>query len=210
MKQKYSYLIGIDEAGRGPLAGPLVVAGVAVSAEFDGRVLNGIKDSKKLSEKQRERWFKVLTRHPEIQYAIARVSPKVIDRINILQAAYRGAQSVYEKLRTSILQCIKVDGNCSSSNTFLCHALLDGSLKINPPASYEVIIKGDEKVPIISAASIIAKVTRDRIMRNLHKKYPNYGLDAHKGYGTEKHVRAIKKYGYSKIHRTSFKLKKTA
>jgi ribonuclease HII len=209
MKQKYSYLIGIDEAGRGPLAGPLVVAGVRVAAGFDGRMLWGIKDSKKLTEKQRERWFEILVRHPEIQYAVVKISPAVIDKINILNAAHKGAQSVYEKLCTSIRRRIEVQRSMMKNTSLVCHALLDGSLKLQPPASYEVIIKGDEKIPLISAASIIAKVTRDRLMRDLHKKYPHYGFDVHKGYGTKKHARAIKKYGLSSIHRKSFRLKNT-
>lgn len=253
MSQKsYRYLIGIDEAGRGPLAGPLVVAGIAVATPFDRsashgadmrpcttarwrrggqamRLLRGIKDSKRLTEKQRERWFLFLTGHPDIFFATAIISPAVIDRINIVQAAHCGAQKVYDKLSTSIHRCIEVPGSADQnmneaqsgkqsytsihqrigvkrrggSGTY-CHALLDGSLKLKKSISHQVIIKGDEKIPLISAASVIAKVTRDRLMKKLHMKYPQYGFDEHKGYGTQKHIAAIEKHGYSDIHRKSF------
>lgn len=183
------YLIGIDEAGRGPLAGPVVVAGVLMSRQLAGRVLVGIKDSKQLSAKQREKWFYFLISHSRIQWAVARVSPAVIDRINIYQAAQLGACRVYLKL----------------SPQKDCHALLDGSLHLPPPISHETIIKGDELIPTISAASIIAKVTRDRIMLRLHKKYPHYRFDLHKGYSTKLHREMIKRFGRCEVHRKSFR-----
>lgn len=217
VKKRYRYIIGVDEAGRGPLAGPLVVAGVLASARFDARILRGIKDSKQLTEKQRERWYAFLTTHPDLRFATAIISPGVIDTINILKAAHKGARRVYRALLTSMPQRIKAESRDSkkqkSSKINLakatpvfaeCHALLDGSLKLPHGVSYEVIIRGDEKIPIISAASVIAKVTRDRIMRTLHKKYPEYGFDEHKGYGTKKHMRAIRKFGPIGIHRKSF------
>lgn len=196
--RSHKYIIGIDEAGRGPLAGPVVVAGIKINQKFypeQGRrtkFWKGIKDSKKLTPKQREEWFRVLTNHAEIEWAVARVWPKVIDRINITQASNLGARRVCAKL--------SFDGG----NLSLAHVLLDGSLHLPPDISHEIIIKGDEKVPVISAASIIAKVTRDRLMRRLHKKYPQYGFDVHKGYGTKLHRRLLRTNGLSVMHRKSF------
>ena len=183
------FIIGIDEAGRGPLAGPVVVAGVCMSPRLAGRMLAGIKDSKQLSAKQRERWFTLLTAHPKIEWSVARITPAIIDRINIYQAAQLGARRVYEKLAP--------DKNC--------HALLDGSLHLPPHISHETIIKGDELIPLIAAASIIAKVTRDRMMIRAHKKYPQYRFDLHKGYGTKLHRDTIREFGQCAIHRKSFR-----
>ncbi|KKU51296.1 MAG: ribonuclease HII [Parcubacteria group bacterium GW2011_GWA2_47_10] len=202
-KSRQWYVIGIDEAGRGPLAGPVVVAGIcvqnaggAVSAhrafsalEFDS-FFNGIRDSKKISEKKREEWYRKITKNPAIQWAVAVVDHDVIDRINILQATNRGVHDVYKKLSFSAS----------------VPALLDGGLSLPKPAPFQAIIKGDEKIPLISAASIIAKVTRDRIMRKLHKKYPRYRFDLHKGYGTKLHRKLIKRFGRSQVHRRSFQI----
>ena len=182
-------MIGIDEAGRGPLAGPLVVGGVRMSEKYAQKVLCGIKDSKKLSARQREEWFRIITSDPRIRWAVARISPAVIDRINIYQAAQLGAWRVYKKLTRS------TSGEM---------ALLDGSLHLPAHIPHETIIKGDELVPIISAASVIAKVTRDRIMLRLHKKYPQYHFDLHKGYGTKLHREMIQEFGRCEIHRRSF------
>lgn len=187
----FSYIVGIDEAGRGPLAGPLVVGGIRINLKFKiqtKKLLNGIKDSKKLSVKKREEWFKILTGDPRVKWAVAKISPGVIDKINIARAANLGAKLVFKKL----------------SHGKNCHALLDGSLYLPKAIAQKTIIKGDEKIPIISAASIIAKVTRDRIMARLHKKYPQYGFETHKGYGTKSHYEKIKKFGSSSIHRRSF------
>jgi len=186
---RMNYLIGIDEAGRGPLAGPVVVAGVLMSPRLAGRVLAGIKDSKQLSAKQREEWFDFLTSHSGIQWAVSRISPAVIDRINIYQASHVGARRVYSRL------------SLESGRTY---ALLDGSLHLPPGISHETIIRGDELIPIISAASIIAKVTRDRIMIRLHKKYPAYHFDLHKGYSTKLHREMIRELGQCEVHRKSF------
>lgn len=181
-------IIGIDEAGRGPLAGPVVVAGVLMSPRLAARGLVGIKDSKQLSAKQREEWFDFLTRHPQIEWAVSRISPAVIDRVNIYQAAQKGVLRVYYKLAP------EKD----------CYALLDGSLHLPRQISHETIIKGDELIPIISAASVIAKVTRDRIMLRIHKKHPQYRFDLHKGYSTALHREMIAKFGRCEIHRESF------
>ena len=188
------YIIGIDEAGRGPLAGPLVVAGVKINLKFrteSQKLFNGIKDSKKLSEKKREEWFQIIANNPRIEWAVAKISPKVIDKINIARAANLGAMMVFNRL----------------SGGKNCYALLDGSLYLPKNIPQKTIIKGDEKIPAISAASVIAKVSRDRIMRRLHKKYPKYRFDLHKGYGTKMHYKAIKRFGLMDIHRMSFKIR---
>ncbi len=180
------YIIGIDEAGRGPLAGPVVVAGIRIRRITDRELrANKIKDSKKLTARQREEWFKVLTNHPKIEWAAVKVWPKTIDRINISRSANLGAYRVYRRLLAGT-------------------ALLDGGLKLPSYIPHEVIIKGDERIPVIAAASIIAKVIRDRTMLRLHKKYPQYGLDKHKGYATGIHRAAVKKFGPSDVHRKSF------
>ncbi len=190
MTYKPKFLIGIDEVGRGPLAGPVVVAGVKLKVKNEKlKIFFGIKDSKKLSVKQRRGWFVKITSHPKIDWAVARVWPKTIDRINIARAANLGARRVYAKL----------------AGDKLPFALLDGSLHLSRVTPHKTIIKGDEKVPAISAASIIAKVKRDRIMLRLHKKYPQYGFNVHKGYGTMFHRKMIKKFGRSAIHRNSFR-----
>lgn len=206
VKRSVFHLIGIDEAGRGPLAGPVVVAGVKIESRIKNHELWGrkffdnIKDSKKLTAKQREEWFDKITNYPKIAWAVARIWPKVIDRINISQAANLGALRVYKKLsKATSRQARKIFFEPSRE-----HALLDGGLKLSPHVSYESIIKGDEKIPVISAASIIAKVTRDRIMFRLHKKYPKYHFDVHKGYPTKLHISLIKKFGLCQVHRRSF------
>ena len=191
----YKAIIGIDEAGRGPLAGPLVVAGVKIATSDKRqatRIFSNIKDSKKLTAKQREGWFGILTAYPQIEWAAAKIYPKTIDRINIARAANLGARRVCAKL--SFLP----------PKLSLAHVVLDGGLRLPAHIPHETIIRGDEKIPVISAASIIAKVTRDRIMFRLHKKYPQYGFDAHKGYGTKMHRKMIKKLGRSQVHRRSF------
>ncbi len=184
-----THIIGIDEAGRGPLAGPIVVAGIKMTPQLAGSVLHGIKDSKKLSPKKREQWFLRLTSHPKIEWAVARVPHTVIDRINITQAGLRGVRLVYRRLSP--------DGSV--------RARLDGGLFLPTGVPQETIIRGDERVPVIAAASIIAKVTRDRHMARLHKKYPQYRFDSHKGYGTKFHREMIRQFGQCEIHRRSFR-----
>lgn len=207
--KKSLYLIGIDEAGRGSLAGPVVVAGIGISIEYKVpgakrrreahkmelilkalrlKLFKNIKDSKKLTPAQREEWYKFITSHPRIKWTIAKTGPKVIDRINVAEAANLAAARVYRKL----------------AGASLCPALLDGGLYLAKKIPSVTIIKGDETVPIISAASIIAKVARDRFMLRLHKRYPNYRFDLHKGYGTGAHREAIKKFGISAAHRRTF------
>jgi ribonuclease HII len=226
--QKLRYIIGIDEAGRGPLAGPVVVGGVRLNLKNKiSKLLSGIKDSKKLSAKQREVWFAKLTAHHEITWAVARVYPKTIDRINISRATNLGAWRVYRALSANNESGANKRMERSSANNefetnkraekkcirkFVKNSLfvdgevlLDGGLYLPKHIPQKTIIKGDEKIPVISAASIIAKVTRDRLMSRLHKKYPQYRFDIHKGYGTKLHRAMLKKYGRSEAHRKSFR-----
>lgn len=229
MKKRTYTIIGIDEAGRGPLAGPVVVGGVKIrmpNAKL--KMLNfcraknnsvfsiyhsafrGIRDSKKLSAKQREAWFSKLTKHPDVAWAVARVYPKTIDRINISQAANLGALRVYRRLLANnesvANKRIRIRSFGRNSLFVDGRALLDGGLRLPAHIPHKTIIKGDEKIPVIAAASIIAKVTRDRIMLRLHKKYPRYHFNIHKGYGTKLHRKLIKKYGRSEVHRKSFRI----
>lgn len=201
------YIIGIDEVGRGPLAGPVTVAAVALSIKLKTKNLKlktKLRDSKKLSHKQRERWFQYIIKESELPYATASVSPKIIDIINISKAANLAATRAFIKLTKNY-----------KLKTKSCNIFLDGGLYLNKQTlvasgywlNPKTIIKGDEKIPSIALASIIAKVTRDRLMKKLHKKYPRYGFDKHKGYGTKQHIKTIKKHGRSPIHRKSFKIK---
>ncbi len=185
-KKGYKCVAGLDEAGRGPLAGPVVAAAVSIRTNPG---LRQVKDSKKLSPKQREECFKLLTKHPQIKWGIGRASEKVIDRINILEATKLAMKKAVLKLG------VKPD-----------YLLLDGNFKIDVDISQKAIVKADEKVFSCAAASIIAKVTRDREMERLHKKYPQYGFDRHKGYPTKYHYKKLRKNGLCKIHRKSFRL----
>jgi len=184
-KRGYKRVAGLDEAGRGPLAGPVVVAAVSLSAKPG---LAGVKDSKKLSPKKREELYQVLTNHPKVKWAVAKVSEKVIDRINILEATRLGMKRAALKLNPKI--------------NFL---ILDGKMSLDLPLPQKSIVKADDKVLSCAAASIIAKVTRDRMMERYHKKYPQYGFDRHKGYPTIHHCQMLKKHGSSLIHRKTFR-----
>lgn len=190
LKKKYSRIAGLDEAGRGPLAGPVVAAAVIVRnyppIDLPWRE---IRDSKKLSAKKREQLCRILTHHPDIEWGIGKVSEKIIDKINILQATKLAMEKAIKNLG-------KAD--------FL---LLDGNFKINSTIPQRSIIKGDDKVFSIAAASIIAKVKRDTIMKRMDKRYPEYGFNKHKGYPTKYHGKMLSKHGSCKIHRKSFKLK---
>ena len=201
--ERKKYIIGIDEVGRGPLAGPIVVAAVALPRNSKLRIKNAelklpLRDSKKLSPKQRENWFKFIKKSA-LCYSIASVPPKKIDKINISNAANLAATSALGALIKNYKLRIKN-----------CRVFLDGGLFLNSKfciLNSTTVVKGDERIPSIALASIVAKVTRDRLMLRLHKKYPKYGFNKHKGYGTKKHIKAIKKHGRSKIHRKSFKIK---
>lgn len=184
------YIIGLDEVGRGCFAGPITVGAVLKN----GRVnLRGIKDSKKLSAKQREEW---IPKFKNLKIAISSVGAPIIDKIGISRAATLAVGRCLRKLNSK---------HEFRNSNFGFRILLDGSLYA--PKTYlnqTTIIKGDEKIPIIAAASIVAKVHRDKKMIRLHKRFPEYGLDEHKGYGTRRHQLAIKKYGLSPLHRRSF------
>ena len=206
MEKKKLFVIGVDEAGRGPLAGPIAVAAVAapilLSAQkiklgkktnFKNRnlvFLDNIKDSKKLSAKQREKWRKIICENFECRTVL--VGPKIIDKIGIRKAT---ALAVAKALRKFNLRNKKGGPDL---------VLLDGSISAPQRYNQKTIIKGDEKVPLIAAASIIAKTCRDKKMIRLHKKFPQYCFDKHKGYGTNLHYKMLKKSGPSSIHRLSF------
>lgn len=247
-----SYIIGIDEVGRGPLAGPVVVCAVAVprglrpasiakhiplrprpSADGSGSCTKPLtrglvlRDSKKLSASQRNTWATAIKADPRIHHAVAAVTPRVIDRINVTQAANRAATRALEKLLTALPASARIDVFLDGG-LFVKHNLkfeilnLKNNTKRNYSARFynpvsgaytdlniSTIIKGDETIPAISFASIIAKEHRDALMRRAHKKYPVYGFDRHAGYGTKKHIAAIRKNGRTPLHRNSF-LKKIA
>lgn len=241
---RIKYIIGIDEAGRGPLAGPVAVAAAAIKLQrnlqfpilnfqsisnvkiFNNQNFNflrGIKDSKKLSERQREEWYEKICLHlPEPNLSVSRAEPwdpkkvrrehlrfgsgcgnlkiasamishKFIDEKGIAPAIQKGVNDVLKKLAKE-----------NGINAKNCLVLLDGSLHAPKEYQQETIIKGDEKIPLISAASIVAKVRRDRLMKRFHKKFPEYCFAVHNGYGTKSHIAKIKEFGLCEIHRRSF------
>jgi len=182
MKNKYT--IGIDEVGRGPIAGPVTVCACMISPEITKKY-KGIKDSKKLSEKRREEIYKEI--QDLVQYKVMSISAKEIDE--------KGISFCIKKALAKSISIFPPD----------TQVLLDGGLKAPPEfKNQKTIIKGDEKEVCIALASIIAKVTRDRYMCKMAKKYPEYGFDEHKGYGTSKHYESIQKSGLSLLHRKSF------
>lgn len=176
-------IAGIDEAGRGPLAGPVVASAVILPP---GWIFENIDDSKKLTPFQRESCFAAITQSA-ISIGIGIVSPEVIDRVNILQATYQAVRDSLEQLT------VKPDG-----------LLLDALRLKDYPTFQEYIIKGDQQSLSIASASIIAKVTRDRLMVAYDRIYPGYGFASHKGYGTAEHYKALNKLGPCPIHRKSF------
>ena len=206
------YIIGIDEVGRGALAGPVTVAVVAIKIKITHKrsisrfdldifdVLAGIKDSKRLTPQQREEWAKKLKYDQRFMWAVASVSAKVIDKIGIAKAANLAVARVIRKPLRLSFNSFRV--RRPSRDMLL---LLDGGLKAPECYNQQTIIRGDETIPIIAAASIIAKVHRDRLMVRHHKRFPRYGFDSHKGYGTLKHRKAIRRYGVIfSLHRQRF------
>lgn len=183
-KEGYNYICGIDEAGRGPLAGPVVVAAVIMPKDS---MIEGVNDSKKVSEKKREKLYELIIEEA-ISYSVGIVDQNEIDRINILNATKAGLTEAVRTLKVKP-ELILVD---ALTNIDTCGV------------PYKSIIKGDAKSYSIAAASIIAKVTRDRIMREWDKVYPQYGFVAHKGYGTVAHIKALKEYGACPLHRKTF------
>ncbi len=193
MNKKIKYIVGIDEVGRGPLAGPICFCAFKMPVKFDAKKFGTIKDSKKLTALNREAIFsmlQILKKDKKVDYALAYESAKSIDKIGLSRAV----KNCIEKA----LKNLKIKPN-------ECSILLDGGLKA--PEIYKnqkTIIKGDEKERAIAFASIIAKVSRDALMKKLAQKYPKYGFEIHKGYGTKKHRELIIKFGLSFEHRESF------
>jgi ribonuclease HII len=228
-KQGFCFVAGLDEAGRGPLAGPVVAAAVNFKFEIlnfksilNDPIFKKIKDSKQLSANQREEIYKVITNHPNISWGVGIVGEKIIDKINILQATKLAMTRAITSLRErsskqsqgpGLLRRLLPPRNDELAR--IDYLLIDGNFTLNEAAfargfgvpRQKSIIKGDQKVFSISAASIIAKVTRDRIMQKFHKKYPQYRFDKHKGYGTEFHINKIKEFGLCPIHRRTFRIK---
>ena len=174
---------GIDEAGRGPLAGPVVCA-CCMMPMGEGDIIEGINDSKKISEKKREKLFEQI-KEKAVSYCIAVIPPEVIDDINILQATILGMKNSFEGM------------------TVKPKTLLVDAVKLNVDANVLPIIKGDATSYNIASASILAKVARDRIMRDYDAQYPEYGFAKHKGYGTADHIKALREVGPCPIHRRS-------
>ncbi len=182
--QGYKNIAGIDEVGRGPLAGPVVAAACILPEKF---FIKGINDSKKITQEVRERIYDKLITHKDVFYSIAIVESSIIDQINIHQATLLAMKQAIQKL------IIQPD-----------YLLFDGCQHPLMSIPFVAIPKGDALCVTVAAASIIAKVTRDRIMDDYHKKFPVYGFDDHKGYATEKHRKALIEHGPCQIHRKSF------
>ena len=190
----FKNICGIDEAGRGPLAGPVVIAGVIMPQDS---MIEGVNDSKKVSEKKREKLYDQIIEEA-IAYGVGIISQEEIDRINILNATKEGLTMAIKEMEKDL----KEKQRSFEKPEII---LVDALTQIDTDGiSYKSIIKGDAKSYSIAAASIIAKVTRDRIMRQWNEVYPMYGFEKHKGYGTAAHIAAIKEYGLCPLHRRSF------
>jgi len=207
-KQGYKFVVGLDESGRGPLAGPVVAAAVFIVRQIstiDQSMVLKIRDSKKLSEKQRNFYYTNLVNHENIRWGVGIVSEKVIDKINILEATKLAMQKACAHILENVsMGFLLIDGNFKI-NSKIVRQRLRQRLTLPDDNKQKSIIKGDEKVFSIAAAGIIAKVTRDRIMRKMHKKYPAYGFNRHKGYGTALHIKNLESFGPCKIHRKTFR-----
>lgn len=226
MDKNIKYIIGIDEVGRGPIAGPVAVAAFKLLiTDYQLLIENAkeelkipLRDSKKLSKKQREVWFNFLKKQKEegnCDYAVSFVSSENIDKFGINKCIQKALNKSLEKVTSSEILFVSPSdeagrGARPSQKELLApfgmlYVYLDGGLKA--PSEYinqETIIKGDELHPIISMASIMAKVSRDRVMTNFAVEYPEYGFEKHSGYGTKAHYEAIKKHGQTPIHRKTF------
>jgi ribonuclease HII len=190
-RKNLSRVVGVDEAGRGPLAGPVVAAAAILPPRWAEaglpRELDGLNDSKQLTKSQREKFFAFITACGEIEFAIAEADAAVIDEINILQATHRAMNAALAKL-----------------NPQPQHALVDGRPVKTMNVPQTAIVKGDARSYSIAAASVLAKVTRDRLMLEFDRQFPEYGFAGHKGYGTARHLEAIAALGPCPIHRRSF------
>lgn len=182
-QQGYQMICGVDEAGRGPLAGPVCAAAVILPEDYE---IPGLNDSKQLSDKKRRELYPVI-KEQAIAYGIAFVDQQVIDEINILNATFLAMKNAIEQLET------KPD-----------LALIDGNRVADFGVEAIPVVKGDAKVASIAAASILAKVARDDLMEKMAEEYPQYGFEVHKGYGTKRHYAAIAQYGMCPIHRKTF------
>ncbi|MEM8727417.1 MAG: ribonuclease HII [Chlamydiota bacterium] len=180
----YRLIAGVDEAGRGPLAGPVVAAACILPRHLN---VEGIDDSKKLKPKQREELYRILTNHPEVFFGIGIVDHVLIDEINILKASLRAMALAIKRL--------------AKEPDYL---LIDGNRLPPTDIASKAVIKGDSRSMSIGAASIIAKHRRDLLMVEYHKKYPDYGFNTHKGYGTKAHLEALRLHGPCPIHRLGF------
>ncbi len=220
------YIIGIDEVGRGPIAGPVAVCAFRCAPDFfdtictspTGTSLPRIRDSKKLSKKQREEWYiylKQCKKEGKCDYQVSYVSSENIDKFGIVKCIQKALDKSLDKVVESIgqnlsrvgapVERVKRGNFDQSTELELLSIFLDGGLKA--PKEYlnqQTIIKGDELHPVISCASIVAKVSRDKIMADYEKEFPSYGFDKHSGYGTKAHYKAIKENGLTKIHRKTF------
>ena len=184
LQKGYNCVCGVDEAGRGPLAGPVCAAAVILPEDL---IIEGLDDSKKLTEKKREVLYDIIT-EKAVAYGIAFANVEEIEEFNILGATYIAMCRAVEKMGEKA-DYVLIDGN-----RFPPMLKIDG----------ECIVKGDSKSMSVAAASILAKVTRDRLLLEYAEKYPQYGFEKHKGYGTKAHIEAIKEYGITDIHRPSF------
>lgn len=188
------HIAGVDEVGRGPLAGPVVTAAVVLPEDFD---VPGIDDSKKLSEKKREELYRVIM-EKSLAVGIGEASHSTIDEINILQATKKAMKMAVENAEEDLRR------RSSKTDENIDYVLLDAVKLEDLDKPQESIVKGDSKVLCIAAASIIAKVTRDRMMVEFAAKYPHYAFESNKGYGTKAHYEGIKEQGICPIHRRSF------
>ena len=203
----FDVVVGVDEAGRGPLAGPVVACATALRTSPESRVPSHeadlsdwkyIRDSKALSEKQRERMFEFV--HEYFFASVGIIYPETIDRINILEATFLAMKSAVADLQRTM------NNEQRTENTKKMILLVDGNMTIpNLSIPQEAIVDGDALIRSIAAASIVAKVTRDRMMLEYDREYPAYGFAKHKGYGTKTHMDALRKFGPCPIHRMSFK-----
>lgn len=214
---KSSYIIGIDEVGRGPIAGPVAVCAFICKPDFFDSIEIDIplRDSKKLTKNYREKWFEYLNdekKKGNCDFAVSMVSAEWVDRVGIVRSIQKALDASLGKIITqnhkNFSPLYPQAGSDTSKNSYdlaLYRIFLDGGLKA--PKEYinqETVTKGDELHPVISCASIVAKVSRDNIMANHAKDYPNYGFDKNSGYGTKAHYDAIKTYGQTTLHRKTF------
>ena len=196
-KKGFKCVVGLDEVGIGPLAGPVVAAAVLVKCNAKIFAKNfGVRDSKKFSAMQREKLYKVLTNHKDIEWGIGIVSEKIIDKINILEATKLAMVKAAKDIGIKEIDFLILDGNFKIDTSRLRQGFGEPKQKS--------VIKGDEKIFSCAAASIIAKVTRDNLMEKYDKKYPNYGFKKHKGYPTKAHFTSLEEFGPCPIHRKSF------